>query len=240
MRAFSILVVISTFTAAAVAAPVWKPGSERAAVQSIGENDGRVEIRVHPRFDPRDVTAILTRELPRAQLLVDGLTIIVEGATTREIQRALKPAEVDPSLDDIDALLADIREPGGPDEGSGSSVRARREADLEREVDETDSALPLGWGRVTGVQRQRFPLVLVSVELEAAPPGTPLEAGERIVILPRVRSRRGIIDPDDARSLQNMGAWYVRKGDPVRFRLEPRPEDQKIWVASTFERIERR
>jgi len=217
---------------AAQAAPAWRRGDAESAVESVTETNGRVELRVRATFDPQDVSKVLGRALSEGQILVDGLTIIVDGAPASRVKTVLADAQVERSVDDIDALLMDIQKPGGADEGSGSSIRARRE--LAAETSTTDAISYSA--RVATVRRQRFPLVLVGVEIASAPEDAPLAPGDRAVVLPRVRSRGGIIDPSDPQSKQNIGAWYVRPGDEVKFRLEPRPDGQRVWVAATFER----
>ena len=214
-----------------VTALAW--GAAEGPVAELSASDGRVEVRVRPGWDAADIASALGRELPKAQILVDGSTVVVEGAGIEAVRVVLDRAPVERSLDDIDALLADMREANQTDSGSGSSVRARR--DLKTDEEE-ETAAPIV-GVVESVKRQRFPLVLVGVVVRTAAEGARVEADDRVMVLPRVRSRRGVIDPDDEQSKLNIGAWYVRPGDRVRLVLEPRPEGQPVWVARSFERL---
>lgn len=156
-----------------------------------------------------------------------------EGAANSEGAADERPA------DDVDALLAQLREAGRGEDGSGSSVRARRELDGVEATGETEAPGEPFVAEVESVKRQRFPLVLVSLIVRSAPADGAVAEGDRLVVLPRVRSRRGVIDSDDATSQRNIGAWYARRGDPVRVALEPRPDGQPVWVAARFERLDR-
>lgn len=239
LASLSAAVALLAATGVVVGAPAFKAGSETSAVSQIVEVDGRIEVRVRAGFDPGQIANILARDVRGAQVLTDGSTLVVEGTDLAQVKAVLSKAEVERELDDIDLLLAEMKQPGQAEDGSGSSVRAKRE--LAQEVAESASSeprsSPLIEGTVTSVKRQRFPLVLVGVEVTSTEEGAPLEAGARATVLPRVRSRRGVVDPDDAQSTQNMGAWYVREGDRVRLRLEPRGPGQAVWVASHLERV---
>jgi hypothetical protein len=230
---WSRLVWISGLAAVAALWRIAPAGADEGPVARLSESDGRVEVRVRPGWDPADLASALGRELPKAQILVDGSTVVVEGAGIEAVRVVLDRAPVERSLDDVDALLADMREAGRGESGSGSSVRARR--DLKTEGSEEDAAPIVGV--VESVKRQRFPLVLVGVVVRTATEGARVKPDDRIVVLPRVRSRRGVIDPNDPQSKRNIGAWYVRPGDRVRVRLEPRPDGQPVWVAQSFERL---
>ncbi len=212
---------------------VWLPiqavplvGEDGAA--ELSEVDGRLVLQLGANFDAPSTGAAIRRALPEAQVLIDGSTIVVEGIAADAARKALARIQVEASpLDDVDALLAQLREPGTNESGSGSSIRARRETAAVRPG-------PTLIAKVAKVDHQKFPLVLLTLKTEGEVEG--LKTKE-LVVLPRVRSQGGLIDRADEQSMKNLGAWYVRVGDRVQVALEDKPEDQPVWVASDLERI---
>jgi hypothetical protein len=212
----------------ALGAPVLSD-SEEAATELSTREDGRLVLDVDVRYAPQTIAELIRKNFGSAQVIVDGQQIIVEGVEAGPFASAMAKLTVDPQPDDIDQLLASMRETSGPESGSGSSIRARRELDLP-ELKQAVRA------RVRTVQRQRFPLVFVGIDVLETPADAPVSAGTRIVVLPRVHSRNGLVDPDDPRSKVNVGAWYAKPGDVVEVVLEPKPDDRNIYVASVFRR----
>lgn len=209
---------------AAATAPLL--GGPGAACEARTEG-ARVVLSIRPGFRPEDVAAVVGDRLPRVQMVVDGRQVFLEGVTLSRLKADLQSARVAPSPDDIDALLAALG-------GDAQPIDAAREPPVV--LDEDEMVLT---ARVLDVRRQRFPLVFVEVNILKAPEGAPVSAPRRLLVLPRVRSTRGLVDPADDRSKVNVGAWYAKPGDRVRLVLEDRTEDENVWLAALFQRIER-
>lgn len=215
------------------ATPLWSPEGERV-VRTIEADGSRWVLTVEAAFDADAVASRIRERLENAQVLRDGQRLWVEGVSRRALQQALSNEALKAAPDDVDELLASLREPGRSEDGSGSSVRAVREG---RKAELPEAEGPVLTARVRGLERHRFPLVLVRVELEEVPEDGPWRPGQQIVVLPRVKSHRGLVDPNDKLSKLNVGAWYAKAADRVTLVLEPRPEGQKVWVARRFERL---
>src|SRR5437667_390113 len=79
----------------------------------------------------------------------------------------------------------------------------------------------------------------VTLQITSIPKGVTLEGvknGSTISVVPRVKSKSGVIDPADQPSKLNLGAWYAQPGDTVALRLEKKAGKDKVWVAAAFER----
>lgn len=213
---------LSLAPAASSAAPVLGEGG--AAVGQIVK--GRLVLDVDPAFDPDDVADALRAKLPSVQVVVSGLQVYVDGVTAEQV--IASGAQVQPSPDDLERLLMRVRETG-----AGEVMDAGRY--LEVEIEPTERVLR---GKIQKVRRQRYPLVFVELLVTEAPPGAQVVEGDRLIVLPRVRATRGLIDPDDTRSKANVGAWYAQSGDVVRVVLEAREEGDEVWVASLLQRDE--
>ncbi|NJK89168.1 MAG: hypothetical protein HC923_07015 [Myxococcales bacterium] len=221
-------------SSSALAAPIYEANAPSATVELV-EDEGRLELTVSPGFDPNEVAALIAKALPKAQIVVDGSRVLLDGVDVASTKRKLATLEVERNFDDVDALLAQMRDPGADEQGSGTSVRARREESLA--VSEGTKSAPLV-ARVTKIERQTFPLVFLDVAVQEIEGSFgKLTRGSSVIILPRVRSRKGVVDPSDETSRQNMGAWYVKPGDLVKLVLEPRPEGQAVWIAASVERL---
>lgn len=202
------------------------------------ETDGeRLVLDLDPSFEAERLADLMRQRIPSAQVLVDGTRLFVEGATRAQVEAALKGETMEPTMDDVDALLASLRVAGSNEDGSGSSVRARRESTDPSAPGPSQAQVPMVAATVKRLDRHRFPLVLIEVKVTEAPDDSGLEPGQRITVLPRVRSHNGLVDPEDAESKLNVGAWYSKTGDQVRLILEDRPEGQQVYVATRFERI---
>jgi len=184
----------------------------------------RVVLSIRPGFRPEDVAAVVDEGLVQVQMVVDGRQIFLEGVSLADLKADLRSARVARSPDDIDALLAALG-------GSAEPVDAASEPPVV--LDDDEQVLT---ARVLNVRRQRFPLVFVEVKILDAPEDAPVAARRRLLVLPRVRSTRGLVDPADDRSKVNVGAWYAKPGDRVRLVLEGPTEDEDVWLAALFQR----
>lgn len=234
MRAFLPVLTAGLLTASvALADPVLQAGGKPGVAASFSQDGAAVTLVIAAGFDPAAVAEAISAGVPGAQAKVVGQKVVVSGVAQATLLTALEKVDVAPAGDDVDAMLSALQNPGGEDDGSGSSIRAtNNNSELEAVRGPPGE---LVFGKVVKVRRARFPLVFITVQVERGPKvGAPAK-GETIVVLPRVKSKHGVVDPDDAASQLNVGAWYAQPGDKVKVRLEAKKE-KKVWVAKAFER----
>lgn len=220
-------------TSVALADPVVAPGQKPGVAASWTKDGATTTLVIAAGYDANEVAETIVAEVKGAQAKADGQQVVVTGVATAALLAALEKVDVAPAGDDVDAMLSALQNPGGEDDGSGSSIRATNDkADFEA-VRGPPGQLVVG--RVLKVRRARFPLVFITVKVERGPKsGDGPAKGDTIVVLPRVKSKGGVVDPADAASQLNVGAWYAQPGDRVKVRLESK--EKKVWVAKAFER----
>lgn len=239
LRRLIIAASLLSCSSLAFATPVVKPGGKPgAAVAWKTDAAGAVVLKLATGYDSAAVAKAIAAKVAGANAKVAGPDVAVTGVAEAKLIAALEGVEVgEPGNgDDVDAMLANLRNPSeGDDEQSGSSIRATSSADFSAVMGNKDELIT---AKVVEVKRQRFPLVLVTVKVSQLPKGLGLAGvknGSKITVLPRVKSKNGIVDPADEPSQLNLGAWYVETGDTVLLRLEKEPQDN-VWVAAAFDR----
>lgn len=233
-RAFLIALMLGSASLAS-AAPVIGPGGKPGAAASWKSAGGGLTLKCAKGFDAAAVAEAIRKHVKSASVKTEGDNITITGLPEAELLKALETVDV-PEGDDVDGLLSQLHNQGGGEEGSGSSIRATKSADFSELMGKKDELIT---AKVVDVKRAQFPLVFVTVKLgqvpkSAAPEG--LKPGATITVLPRVKSRQGVVDPSDETSKLNVGAWYAQPGDTVLLRLEKGPPKDKVWVAAAFDR----
>lgn len=131
------------------------------------------------------------------------------------------------------AALGDEMAETGPE--GGGSIRAKKEADLDR-------AKRLKDGRnveaqVEVVNAARFPLVAVKLKVRRPAQkgaGKSVAKGAEIVVVPEMKFSGKTADLSDETTLMNAGAYYLQKGDRVMVRLGEKKGN--VWSAEYIER----
>lgn len=218
--------------AASSAETLLTPGGKPGAVVQVSERGGAVVLKLKPGFSAQDVANAVTHAVPDAQCRVDKDSVVVSGVKKAELLPALERIEVSPELDDIDAMLSNMQGLGGQDEGSGSSIRATKVAELG---DAAGKKLPRVVGTVVKVRHQRYPVVALRVKVTDAGGLAGLGAGQEIEVVPLVARGKGDPSIDPAQSRKNARAWYARPGDEVQVELQARGE-KDVFVARSYER----
>lgn len=235
--------IFSLFMAAPIAAfatPVVSPGGKPGAAASWSASGTTVTLTLASGYDASEVAKAISAGVPGATAKADGAKVVVTGVALEKLLVALEKVEVGSggvpgAGDDVDAMLANLQKPGGEEDGSGSSVRATKAADFS---DVLGAKSELITAKVVEVKRAQFPMVLVTVKVANVPKTVTLAGvknGAKLTVLPRVKSKNGIVDPKDDASKLNVGAWYAQPGDTVLVRLEPEPKDG-VWIAAAFDR----
>ena len=221
----------------AFADPLVAPGGKPGVATSWAEKNGAVTLVIAGEFDPTQVAEAIKGGVKGSATKVDGKSVVVSGVPLAQLLGALEKLDVARTGDDVDAMLEAIQAPGGKEDGSGSSIRATQAADFS---DVIGDRAGLVIGKVTAVKRTQYPLVFVTVKIAKLPKDGPegLKKGAVITVLPRVKSKGGVVDLTDKSSKLNVGAWYTQVGDTIGLRLE-KPERNDVWVAAAFERQEK-
>jgi len=221
MRASWLAGLVFLASTPAAADPVVGAGGTPGVATSWSAQDNAVVLKVMDGFSADDVADAIKSGVVGTTVSVDDTSVRVTGISMDELVVALEKIDVTPELDDIDEVFAAIR--SGPEEaaaeGSGSSIRATRKTSFEAF---TVSAT------VKAVTHRRFPLMLLSVEIDEG--AGPLVSKEPLTIVPHIGP------PDGARAQKNLAAWYARPGDRIRITLTRKTS--KAWVADTYERGE--
>lgn len=210
------------------------------AVRRWEQSGRRLVLHVSEGTEAQDVEeALLAASAIRqagARILARGDRVVViapKGTDMDQLFAELRTLDV--VGDDVDAVLASLSAPTEGEDGSGSSIRAGKATRLADADDKKSAPIGTLQGTVLKVERRRFPIALITVKLEAgSAPG--LALGQSVVILPRVRSRRGLIDPRDRKSQANLGGWFLLPGDALKFSLDPQRR-RSPRIAESLERL---
>lgn len=212
---------LATFTLSAHADPLLTKSGKPKVVSAWTEEGGAVTLSVSEGFDTADVAEAIRQRLPKAKLRPLGDRLEVRGVKKAALLKAMRGVQVDRLLDDVDDMLASLQSGPGGDNDSGSSIRATQKGPVAKAVQLS--------GEVVNVRRERFPVILLTVQLSEAAAGR--SAGDRVVVIPQIRTKRG--RPQDAASKQNLKAWYAQPGDKVSMTLV-RPK-QRVWAITGYE-----
>lgn len=215
-----ILIGLSLSGLPAQADPLIRAGGEPGVIRAWSEAGGVLTLTIAEGFDTAEVAELVKKRAPKTTLRALGDRLEVRGISKAALRRALRGAKVDPLLDDVDVMLSSLQGGSGGDSDSGSSIRATQHGGIGREVRLS--------GQVVNVRRERFPVVLLTVQLAEAAAGQ--AAGDRVVVIPQIRTKRG--RPQDPASKKNLKAWYAQPGDKVSMRLV-RPK-QRVWAVTDF------
>jgi hypothetical protein len=180
----------------------------------------KVELTVRKGEDPEAIAATIERSIPGVKAKVRSGTILVIGKT----QAALLPelAKIDFSAQDVGALAA--LDSAGFD--SGSSLRAKKRADLEKQLADQETT---GVAKVVAVDGETFPNVELKLQILRAPSkaaAVAVRKGQTLTVVPLIRVEKGQVDLSHPETQINLGAWYFQPGDTVRFQLGAQAKDR--------------
>ncbi len=230
--AFGLLAALGFVSSAAGAEPLVKPGPHPNVVIEWRTEGSTVVLTVDDRYDPADVAQQISKQVPGAKARVSESRVMVTGAQMKPLLQAATTIEVEPLLDDVDAMLKSLQAGADQEEGTGSSIRARKSMTVTELLGPQDQRIN---ARVLAIQRGKFPLVVVTVQVDGASDQAPVSVGDRLKIVPRVRRRRQRLTRTDPQSRLNIGAWYAQPGDAVEIRLGKRRND--VWAAEAYRRL---
>jgi hypothetical protein len=213
---------------------VISPGGQPGVATKWSGSGKSITLTIKKDYSANEVADAIERAIPGARATGKGRKVLVKGIAKEELISALERVEIDPELDDIDAMLTSVQGLDA-DEGSGSSIRATKAAELAAAGKPPAAVV----ATVLEVRHKRFPVVALKVRLdEITAKGPGLQAGSTLTVLPLIRTKYGILDRTDKQSKANARAWYARPGDRVALKLEA--TDKSYWMATEFERAKRR
>ena len=212
-----------TLAGTTLAAPLVKmeDGTPTPSVVTAWSGKGKkVELALARDADPRAVAAAIEASVDRVRAKVKAGQVLVLGKTVDELLPALAKIDLDGPEDDL-TTLAEVSV-ATDDVDSGSSLRAKKTADLERLLsDRARTAV----GKVVSIARVSFPQTEVRVRILRAPSGplgNVIRKGKTLVFVPQFKQKEGTLDLADAETQTNIGAYFLRKGDRVRIRVGQR------------------
>lgn len=176
------------------------------------------------KHSAKDLEKTLQKAFPKAKIQLQSKSLRIQGVelapltATLTALRQAKP-ETPSAEDEVDLMLADVRNQGDVDSDSGSSIRATQETTLAPKETQIQ-------GEVVDVRRLRFPVVHIRIKLKS--PFGALKVGDELVVIPEIRVKRG--RPTDAASKQNLDGWYAYPGDRIQADRVKADAKGRLWV----------
>lgn len=233
VRISAALAFFMSMSLPALADPLIQPGGKPGAAKSWSSKGNVVTLQLAEGFSAEDAAAAISKSVSGASAKADGTTVVVSGVEEAKLLAALEKVEVASGLDDVNSMFATLQA-GNAEDGSGSSIRATKQASMVEVVQDPAVRVP---ATVLEVKHGTYPFVAVTVKIDQVPKGVQsLKKGAKATVVPRINAPKGVIARDDEQSKMNVGAWYVKKGDKVMLKLEGKTE-QGFWVADRFERL---
>lgn len=222
------------FAVAALAEPLVKMdgGKPSPGVVTAWSGTGdKVELTVKDGADAKAVAAAIQSGVEKVKAKVQGGKVVVTGKPMDDLLKALGGVDFGGG-DDFGALAAAAGE--SDDSGSGSSLRAKKAADLAKLfADQKNTAL----GKVVSVKPGAFPKSVVIVQVlrgPTGPEGAKIRKGAKIAFTPVLKMKGAAVDWSDEDTQLNAGAWYMRANDKVRIKLGK--EDKGGFEAELIDR----
>ncbi|MBI2373674.1 MAG: hypothetical protein HYV07_06710 [Deltaproteobacteria bacterium] len=209
----------------AFAETVVSPGGKPGVAVSWAKKGDAISLTLKEGFSPDDVADAILRAVPGAVTKVRGSSVLVSGVPEATLLVALERVQVDRGLDDIDNALASLSG-SSDDEGSGSSIRAAKAAQVPEGG--TDAIAIVA--KIVAVRHKTYPKVVLDVEVLDAK-GSKLSG--QLAVVPEVKVANGKPDMSDPATRRNAAAWYSRPGDSVALTLVLAP-NKKAYLAKDF------
>lgn len=185
-------------------------------VVTAWEGDGReVELSIRGDTDPAEVASAIEGGVDRVKAKVRSGRVVVIGKSLEELLPLLAVIEVGGgSLAELDQLAA-----VDADFGSGSSLRAKKKADVDAAFADRDRVLV---AQVLEVEVAEYPRTRIKLRVLQSPRGelakkTP--RGRVIMVVPHIPREEGAVKWSDPTTQMNAGAYYLEPRDRVRVKI---------------------
>lgn len=176
----------------------------------------KVELTLREGTDADAVAKAIEGGVEKVKAKVQAGKVVVIGKPEPDLLQALSQVDFGGG-DDLAALAAAA---GGSDESdSGSSLRAKKTADLAKLF--KDQAVT-AQGTVVEAGGGVFPHAELTVNVTRAPTGElgkDVRKGKKIKVKPILKQKGKDLDWNDENTQTNAGAWYLQKGDKVFVKL---------------------
>ncbi len=202
-----------------------KPG----VVTAWSGSGNKIELTLEAGADAAGVAAAISANVAKVKATVKAGKILVVGKTQPDLLKAL--AGVDYGDGDLGALAQASL---GSDDDSGSSLRAKKTAAVDKKF--SDRSLTAE-GTVDSVSEAAFPDVVVKVKIVRQPSGAlgeKIRKGQTIAFTPAMKKNGAALDLADEDTQLNLGAYYLKKGDTVRVKIGA--ADKEGFVAELLTR----
>lgn len=175
----------------------------------------KVFLKVRDGVDPKEVADAINDGVEKVKANVKGGEVQVKGKSQADLLYALTEVEFGDA--DFGALAAaDMVE---EDDGSGSSLRAKKSADMAKLLADSKTVV---LGKVDKVGFGKFPHTTVTVQVLRAPTGAlskTIRKGKKIKFTPMIKATGKSPDWSDEATQLNAGGWFLKKGDRVLVKV---------------------
>lgn len=212
------LSVLAMAAGAAFAEPLVKMegGTAKPGVVTAWTSSGpKVELTIKDGTDAKAVAESIEANVEKVKAKVQGGKVVVIGKPEADLLKAM--AEVDFGGEDLGALAKAAGEDSDSD--SGSSLRAKKTADLSKMF--KDQAISAA-GTVVDAGGGNFPHGEIIVNITRAPTGElgkAVRKGAKVKFKALLKMKGKDIDWTDENTQVNAGAWYMQKGDKVFVKI---------------------
>lgn len=191
-------------------------GEPQAAVITKWEAKGKkTMLTVRDDVDAKEIAELINEEIDRIKAKVKGGRIQVQGKSMSDLLQVLSEIEFGDD-DDFGALAEASME---DDLDSGSSLRAKKVADLKKLFSDSKS---VAIGKIVRVQKGVFPNTLVTVQILRGPTGQlgqQIRKGAKINFEPVISKGNKSVSWKNESNQINAGAWFLKRGDKVVVRI---------------------
>lgn len=176
----------------------------------------KITLTLKDGTDANAVASAISSNVDKVKAKVKAGKVLVIGKTQDDLLKAL--ADVDfGGDDDLGELAAAAMD--DDDGGSGSSLRAKKTARLDKIFKDRGTT---AMGKVVAVKAGKFPKAVVSVRILRGPTGAlgkQIRKGKTIAFSPVIPMKGGKPDLSNEDAQTNLGAWYLEKGDRVQVKI---------------------
>jgi hypothetical protein len=176
----------------------------------------KVELTIKAGVDAKAVADSIEANVEKVKAKVQGGKVVVIGKAEADLLKALSAVDFG-GEGDVGALANAAMQ--GDEADSGSSLRAKKTADLEKMF--KDQAIT-AQGTVADAGGATFPQAELVVSVTRAPSGElgkTVRKGAKIKFKPVLKMKGAAVDWADENTQINAGAWYLQKGDKVLVKI---------------------
>lgn len=176
----------------------------------------KVELTIKAGVDAKAVADSIEANVEKVKAKVQGGKVVVIGKAEADLLQALSAVDFG-GEGDVGALANAAMQ--GDESDSGSSLRAKKTANLEAMFKDQATTAQ---GTIAEAGGSTFPNAEVTVSIIRAPTGElgkTVRKGAKLKFKPVLKMKGKDVDWSDANTQVNAGAWYLQKGDKVLVKI---------------------